>query len=390
MRFIYEKEGKRFEYHIPEGNMIVGRDRKADIAIFDHNISRHHITVVRRDTMVQIRDLGSRNGTYVNNTRITDSELKPGDIVRLGNLSLFFDDGSPGLEIPSDLEGHMADKMESRVDDSNPTPVDGSITPQSQAPPQAPALPAPVYPQTQGPPPLPPGFQPPPGVEVIQRGSTWFLREPTTGREVEYVPPPPGGTEEPPKEADVISAKNLNLVLDRAKEFYRGNKTAVLIGAGVFTAVLLAAAVIRTALTPAPDTRAAMPVKVYDDLLDQGVDHFADWIKLSAEPPKRGEERKHEKSKKSKFQKALKFFQKIDDYVPDRQTGAIMINVMQAWSQLPDDVQLMDWSEVRRYLDELVNHPNVTPRAKEFARNRVIWMTSLMNSWNQARVAQNL
>ncbi|MHC4601670.1 MAG: FHA domain-containing protein, partial [Planctomycetota bacterium] len=144
MRFIYEKEGKRFEYHIPEGNMIVGRDRKVDIAIFDHNISRHHITVVRRDVQVMIRDLGSRNGTFVNNTRVTESELKPGDILRLGNLSLFFDDGSPGLEIPSDLEGHMAQRLTEKVDDTNPTPVDGTLAPPPLPPPVPPPAAAPA------------------------------------------------------------------------------------------------------------------------------------------------------------------------------------------------------------------------------------------------------
>ncbi|MHC5038423.1 MAG: FHA domain-containing protein, partial [Planctomycetota bacterium] len=146
MRLIYEKEGKRFEYHIPEGNMIVGRDRQADVAIFDNNISRHHITVIRRDTMVMIRDLGSRNGTFVNNTRITEAELKPGDIVRLGNLSLFFDDGSPGLEIPDDLGRHLDQKSGPPTDDSQPTPVDGTAAPPLPPPGEPAAPPAPAYP----------------------------------------------------------------------------------------------------------------------------------------------------------------------------------------------------------------------------------------------------
>src|SRR5690606_34827618 len=50
-------------------------------------ISRHHCLILRTADGYTVRDLGSRNGTYVNGERITEeTELKQNDTLRVGPL----------------------------------------------------------------------------------------------------------------------------------------------------------------------------------------------------------------------------------------------------------------------------------------------------------------
>jgi hypothetical protein len=380
MRFIYEREGKRFEYTIPEGNLIVGRDRKCDVAVVDNSISRHHISVIRRDTQVMIRDLGSRNGTFVNNSRVTEAPLSPGDIVRLGNVSLFFDDGSPGTEVPTDLERHFA--SHGGGVDETPTPAEGVAA----APP-----PAPFAPPTAPAGPSPSPMQPPAGSQFVQRAGKWFVRDPSTGREIEYAAP--GGPPVPPpgtKEADVISTVTIPELAERAKAFYLGHKKQVLLAFAGLTVLLIVVAAARIAATPPSKAKRVMPVEVYDKFLDQGVEALAAWVALYDAPPKRVDRDKEEKRKKdleARYKKTREFFETVQRNLPERQTGGIFLNLMEAWSDLPPDLAQRDWAAVQRYIDELVTHPNVTPRAKEFCRERMTWISREANSRAQARRA---
>jgi len=65
---------------------IAGAD--GDVALDDPKLSRHHATVTRIGPIVEIRDQGSRNGTFVNGTRIEAGKLRPGDVVRIGDTLL--------------------------------------------------------------------------------------------------------------------------------------------------------------------------------------------------------------------------------------------------------------------------------------------------------------
>lgn len=67
---------------------LIGRALDSDIRVANHEVSRHHVVLYREDGTTMIRDLGSANGTFVNNVRLA-SEPVPvtaGDSVMLGNL----------------------------------------------------------------------------------------------------------------------------------------------------------------------------------------------------------------------------------------------------------------------------------------------------------------
>jgi phosphoserine phosphatase RsbU/P len=70
-------------------NILIGRTREATLPLDSNTISRRHAEMVR-DPFGRwwIRDLGSRNGTHVNGARITETVVKPGDLIQLGEFAL--------------------------------------------------------------------------------------------------------------------------------------------------------------------------------------------------------------------------------------------------------------------------------------------------------------
>jgi pSer/pThr/pTyr-binding forkhead associated (FHA) protein len=72
--------GRRVEVH---AEVVVGRDEGVGLVVDDPEISRRHATLRPSGDAVEIEDLGSLNGTYVNGGRIaTRVLLTPGDVVR--------------------------------------------------------------------------------------------------------------------------------------------------------------------------------------------------------------------------------------------------------------------------------------------------------------------
>ena len=68
----------------------VGRDPGNVVAISDPSLSRRHCALVRDDAGYSIRDLESRNGTFVNGVAVTESRLQHGDQVSVGDSVFVF------------------------------------------------------------------------------------------------------------------------------------------------------------------------------------------------------------------------------------------------------------------------------------------------------------
>jgi hypothetical protein len=73
------------EYEIGEG-AILGRGEQAEIRLDDPYASSRHARLVRQGGVVVIEDLGSTNGTYLNEELLRGPQpLHPGDRVRIGD-----------------------------------------------------------------------------------------------------------------------------------------------------------------------------------------------------------------------------------------------------------------------------------------------------------------
>jgi pSer/pThr/pTyr-binding forkhead associated (FHA) protein len=66
----------------------VGRVEDNTFQIAEPSVSSHHCEVVLRGSEVVVRDLNSTNGTYINGEKITERVIKPGQILRLGQVEL--------------------------------------------------------------------------------------------------------------------------------------------------------------------------------------------------------------------------------------------------------------------------------------------------------------
>ena len=75
--------GKEVEIRGPR--FFIGRSPECNLRANSDAISRRHCAITVGDNDVTIKDLGSRNGTYVNGTRIDgEHRIKMGDQLRVG------------------------------------------------------------------------------------------------------------------------------------------------------------------------------------------------------------------------------------------------------------------------------------------------------------------
>ncbi len=69
---------------ITKARTIIGRQTDCNIRIPSGDISRQHCEIVVQGDSVQIKDLGSSNGTYVNRKKVSQAALAAGDLISVG------------------------------------------------------------------------------------------------------------------------------------------------------------------------------------------------------------------------------------------------------------------------------------------------------------------
>jgi len=82
-------------YELKVDTTTVGRVEDNAFQIADPSVSSHHCEILLKGADVVIRDLNSTNGSFINGEKITESVLKLGQTLRLGQIELRIDDGSP-------------------------------------------------------------------------------------------------------------------------------------------------------------------------------------------------------------------------------------------------------------------------------------------------------
>jgi class 3 adenylate cyclase len=132
--------GERLEI---ESRLVLGRG-DADVVIDDPEISRRHALLRKGDGYVEIDDLDSLNGTWVNDHRISSTtRLRPGDVFRLGKTVIAVEESAP-LTAPEAAGIHW------------------KIAPETSFAPSAPAATAPEPAAAPAPVPATPPAPPPP------------------------------------------------------------------------------------------------------------------------------------------------------------------------------------------------------------------------------------
>ncbi len=84
-------------FHITKPYITLGREN-TDFVLMDMEVSRRHASIEFFENKIILRDLGSTNGTYVGEKRITEIELKEQTEIRMGRTTLLFI--STPIELP--------------------------------------------------------------------------------------------------------------------------------------------------------------------------------------------------------------------------------------------------------------------------------------------------
>ncbi len=77
-------------YFLTEGEIRIGRDPSNSLAISDLSLSRRHCVLIREQDTYKLRDLESRNGTFVNGGVVSEKRLNHGDQISVGESVLVF------------------------------------------------------------------------------------------------------------------------------------------------------------------------------------------------------------------------------------------------------------------------------------------------------------
>ena len=93
------------KYPLTESCSSVGRSSSCTICITDKQISRHHFEIALDGTNAVVRDLGSKNGTYVNGVKREVSPVKDGDKIQISAATIM------KFTLQDVAESHFHDKL---------------------------------------------------------------------------------------------------------------------------------------------------------------------------------------------------------------------------------------------------------------------------------------
>lgn len=71
-------------------DLSIGRAAENDLAIDEAEISRHHAVFTRKGGVCAVQDMGTSNGTFVNDQAVGRAELKSGDVVKVAEIELVY------------------------------------------------------------------------------------------------------------------------------------------------------------------------------------------------------------------------------------------------------------------------------------------------------------
>jgi len=98
---LFKKDGSQKAFSLPSDTTVIGRRHDCDLCIPLMVVSKRHCQLNQNKEAVKIRDLDSRNGTFLNGKRIKETTVQPGDYIKIGPLTFLLQiDGEPEKIVP--------------------------------------------------------------------------------------------------------------------------------------------------------------------------------------------------------------------------------------------------------------------------------------------------
>ena len=116
---MFKAKSQRKDFPILNELTLIGRGSDCDLRVPVLSVSRKHCELTVNDAGASIRDLGSSNGTYVNNERVDQQALQAGDRLVVGPIAFTVQiDGEPAEIHPVKTRGQMiAEKTTPNIDE---------------------------------------------------------------------------------------------------------------------------------------------------------------------------------------------------------------------------------------------------------------------------------
>ncbi|MBN2212402.1 MAG: FHA domain-containing protein [Sedimentisphaerales bacterium] len=133
---VFTKHGRRKDIKLKRGISIIGRRNDCDIYIPHAYISRKHCRIIQQEDKLVVQDLGSANGTFLNNQRIMEGVLCAGDTILVGTLKFTVQiDGKPETIQPDEINEHnqAVSATTQRSQHNNVAGDSGTVVPQGTA-----------------------------------------------------------------------------------------------------------------------------------------------------------------------------------------------------------------------------------------------------------------
>jgi pSer/pThr/pTyr-binding forkhead associated (FHA) protein len=112
----FSNNGEQKIITLPSTVTVIGRRHNCDLRIPLDCISKKHCQISCDEGVLKIRDLGSRNGTFLNGARINEAVIQPGDRVRVGPIGFVFQiNGQPEKIVPPARQKPAPPKKEEKV-----------------------------------------------------------------------------------------------------------------------------------------------------------------------------------------------------------------------------------------------------------------------------------
>jgi len=128
---MFKANGQRKDFPVVSPVTTIGRAEDCDLRIPLLSVSRRHCELTVSEDVAKIKDLGSSNGTYVNNARVNEGALKPGDRLVVGPVVFTVQiDGAPEEIHPVKTRGQkIAEGAEGQVEEVVDLEADASARP---------------------------------------------------------------------------------------------------------------------------------------------------------------------------------------------------------------------------------------------------------------------
>ncbi len=98
---LFKKNGTQKAFDLPSTSSVIGRRHDCDLWIALKQVSKRHCQLSVDNGSLKVRDLGSRNGTFINGKKVEHVDVKPGDYLRVGPLTFLLQiDGRPAQIVP--------------------------------------------------------------------------------------------------------------------------------------------------------------------------------------------------------------------------------------------------------------------------------------------------